>query len=120
MSDDAPVVPDDNNQSTARDVTCGVQRQRKGSHVTARFQKATHLMPGTTVLIFSQNFFRSARTLMGGDSLFMPTKQDSTPPENAELFAKKIGSASLYTHCTHLIGHHPIAFFSDISNIFCR
>jgi hypothetical protein len=33
------------------------------------------------------------RSLMG-DSLFMLTAQDSTPPENAELFAKKIDSVS--------------------------
>jgi hypothetical protein len=72
------------------------------------------------MLIFSQNFFRSARKLMGGDSLFMPTTQDLTPPENAELFAKKIGSASLYAHRTHLLSHHPTSFSSDISNIVCR
>jgi hypothetical protein len=34
--------------------------------------------------------------LMGGDSLFMLTTQDRTPPENAELFAKKIGPTSPY------------------------
>jgi hypothetical protein len=47
--------------------------------------------------------FRCPRRLMGGDSLFMLTPQDLTPPENAELFAKKIGSASPYTHPTPLI-----------------
>jgi hypothetical protein len=47
----------------------------------------------------------------------MLTTQDPTPPENAKLFAKKIGSASPYTHRTHLISHHPISFSSDISNI---
>jgi hypothetical protein len=64
-------------------------------------------MPSTTVLIFSQNFFRSARRLMGGDLLFMLTTQDLTPFENAELFAKKIGSALPYAHRPHLISHHP-------------
>jgi hypothetical protein len=77
-------------------------------------------MPSTTVLIFSQNFFRSTRSLMGGDSLFMLTTQDSTPPENAEPFAKKIGSVSPYTHRTHLISHHPTSFSSGISTIVCR
>jgi hypothetical protein len=62
------------------------------------------------VSIFSQNFFRSAHRLMGGDSLFMLTTQDPTPPENAELFAKKIGPVSPYTHCTHPISHHPASF----------
>jgi hypothetical protein len=46
------------------------------------------------VLIFSQNFFPSARRLLGEDLLSMLTRQDRTPPEDAELFAKKIGSAS--------------------------
>jgi hypothetical protein len=49
------------------------------------------------MLIFAQNFFGSARRLMGGNSLFMLTMQDPTPPDNAERFAKKIGSALLYT-----------------------
>jgi hypothetical protein len=57
---------------------------------------------------------------MGGDSLFMLTTQDPTPPENAEIFAKKIGSASPYTGRTDLISHHPTSFSSDISNIVCR
>jgi hypothetical protein len=70
--------------------------------------------------IFSQNFFRSARKLMGGDLLFMLTAQDRIPPENAELFAKKIGSASPPTHHTHLMSHHPTSFSSDISTIVCR
>jgi hypothetical protein len=76
-------------------------------------------MPSTTLLIFLQNFFRSARRLMGGDSLFILTTQDPTPSENAELLAKKSGSASRYTHPTHLISHHPTSFSSDISNIIC-
>jgi hypothetical protein len=50
----------------------------------------------------------------------MLTTQDSTPPENAELFAKKISSASPSTHRTHLISHHPTSFSSDISNIVRR
>jgi hypothetical protein len=50
----------------------------------------------------------------------MLTTQDPTPPENAEPFAKKIGSASPYTHRTHLISHHPIYFSSDRLNIVCR
>jgi hypothetical protein len=58
--------------------------------------------------------------LMGGDSSFMLTTQDAPPPENTELFATKIGSASPYTHRTHLISHHPTSFSSDISNIICR
>jgi hypothetical protein len=57
---------------------------------------------------------------MGGDSLFMLTKQDPTPPENAELFVKKIGSASPYTHRVHLISRHPTSFSSDISNFVCE
>jgi hypothetical protein len=83
-----------------------------------RFQKATHLMPSTTVLIFSQNFFHSARSLVGGDSLFMLAAQDLTPPEDAKLFAKKI--ASPYTHRTHLISHHQTFFSSEMSNFICR
>jgi hypothetical protein len=85
-----------------------------------RFQKVAHLMQNTTVLIFSQNFFRSARMLMGRDSLFMMTAQDRTPPENTELFAKKIDAASQYAHRTHLISQHPTFFSSDISSIVCR
>jgi hypothetical protein len=50
----------------------------------------------------------------------MLTTQDPTPPEKAELFAKKIGLASPYTHRTHLISHHPTSFSSDIWNIVCR
>jgi hypothetical protein len=38
----------------------------------------------------------------------------------AQLFAKKTGSASPYTHRTHLISHHPTSFSSDILNIVCR
>jgi hypothetical protein len=57
---------------------------------------------------------------MEGDSLFMLTTQDPIPPENAELFAKKIGSASPYTDRPHLIPHYPTSFSSDISNIVCR
>jgi hypothetical protein len=57
---------------------------------------------------------------MEGDLLFMMTTQDSTPPENTELLAKKIGSASPYTHRTDLISHHPTSFSSDISNTVCR
>jgi hypothetical protein len=53
---------------------------------------------------------------MGGDSFFMLT----APPENAEPSATKIGSASPYTHRTHLISHHPISFSSDVSNIVCK
>jgi hypothetical protein len=60
------------------------------------------------------------RRLMGGDSLFMVTTQDLTPPENAELYAKTIGSASPYTHRTHQFSHHPTSLSSDISNITCR
>jgi hypothetical protein len=62
----------------------------------------------------------STRNLMGGDSLFMLKTQDSTPPKNSKLFAKKIGSASLYNHRTHLISHHPASFSSNILNIVCR
>jgi hypothetical protein len=68
-----------------------------GFQLLDRLPKSTDLMPSTTVLIFSQNFFHSARRLMGGDSLFMLTAQGPTPPERPELFAKKIGSASPYT-----------------------
>jgi hypothetical protein len=50
----------------------------------------------------------------------MLTTQNPTPPENAEVFAKKIGSPSPYTHHTHLISHHPTSFSSDISNIVGR
>jgi hypothetical protein len=50
----------------------------------------------------------------------MLTTQDFTPPENAELFVKKIGSASPYTHRTHPILHHPTYFSSDMSNIVHR
>jgi hypothetical protein len=57
---------------------------------------------------------------MGGESLFMLTMQDRIPPENAELFTEKTGSASLYTHRTHLISHHPTSFSSNISNVVCR
>jgi hypothetical protein len=57
---------------------------------------------------------------MGGGLLFMLTTQDSRAPENAELFAKKIGSASPCTHRTHLISHYPTSCFSDISNIVWR
>jgi hypothetical protein len=85
-----------------------------------RFQKTTHLMPSTTMSVFSQNFFRSARRLMGGDYLFMLTAQDPTTLENAEIFVKKIVSALPYTHHAHLISHHPTSFSSDISNIVCR
>jgi hypothetical protein len=51
---------------------------------------------------------------MEGDSFFMLTMQDGTPPENAGLFAKTIASASLYTHRTHLISHHPTPVSSNI------
>jgi hypothetical protein len=78
-----------------------------GFHLLDGLPKGTHLMPSTTVLIFSRNFFPFARRLMGGDSLFVLTAQEPTPPENVERFAKKIGSASAYTHHTHLISHHP-------------
>jgi hypothetical protein len=50
----------------------------------------------------------------------MLTTQDATPPDNTELFAKKVGSASLYTHPTHLISYHPTSFSSDMSNIVRR
>jgi hypothetical protein len=50
----------------------------------------------------------------------MLTTQDPTLPENAELFANKIGPASPYTHRTHLTSHHSTSFSSDISNIACR
>jgi hypothetical protein len=89
-------------------------------HLLNALPKVTHLIPSALVLILSQNFFRSARRLMAGNSLFMLTTQDLTPPENAELFAQKISSASSYTHCTHLISHHPTSFPSDMSNIVCR
>jgi hypothetical protein len=72
------------------------------------------------VLIVSQNVFRSARRLMEAESLFMLTTQDPTSPENAELFPKRIGSTSPYTHHTHLIPHHPTSFSSDISNTVYR
>jgi hypothetical protein len=65
-------------------------------------------------------FFGSAGRLMGGDSSFMLTTQDPAPPENAEPFSKKIGSASPHTHHTFLISHHPISFSSDMSNAVCR
>jgi hypothetical protein len=87
---------------------------------STRFQKATHLIPSTTVFIFSYNFFRPARRLIGRDSLFMLTTQDPAPPENAEPCAKKIGSATPYTYRTHLVSHHPTSFSSDISKIVCR
>jgi hypothetical protein len=47
----------------------------------------------------------------------MLTTQDPTPSENAELSARKIGSASPYTHRTHLNSYHPIFLSSDILNI---
>jgi hypothetical protein len=72
------------------------------------------------MLIFPQNFFRSARRLMGVDSLFTLTTQGPTWPEKAELFAKKIGSASPYTHRAYLILRHPSSVSSGISNILCR
>jgi hypothetical protein len=50
----------------------------------------------------------------------MLTTQDPTLPENAELFAKKIGPASPYTNRTHLTSHHSTFFSSDISNSICR
>jgi hypothetical protein len=50
----------------------------------------------------------------------MLTTQDPIPPENVELCAKKIGSASSYAHRADLISHHPTSFSSDISNIVCR
>jgi hypothetical protein len=89
-------------------------------HLLDALPKGTYLMPSTARLIFSQNFFRSARRLMGGDSPFMLTAQDPTAPENPGRFAKKIGSASVYTHRTYLISHRPTSFSSDISNIVCR
>jgi hypothetical protein len=70
--------------------------------------------------MFSQNFFRAASMLMGGESLFMLTTQDRTPPGNAELFGTKIGSAPLYTHCIHMTSHHSTSFSSDMSNIVGR
>jgi hypothetical protein len=76
-------------------------------------------MPTTAVLIFSQNFFRSARRLMEADPFFMLTTQDRTSPENSDLFAKKVCSASPYAQRTHLISHHPTSLSSDISNIVC-
>jgi hypothetical protein len=57
---------------------------------------------------------------MEANPLFMLTTQDRTSPENSELFAKKICSASPYTQRTHLISHHPTFVSSDISNIVCR
>jgi hypothetical protein len=66
------------------------------------------------MLIFSHNFFRSARRSMGEDLLFTLTTQDRTPPENAELLVKKIVSASPHTDRAHLISHHPTSFFSDL------
>jgi hypothetical protein len=50
----------------------------------------------------------------------MLTTLDRTPPAHAELFAKRIGSASPYTHRTHLISQHPTSFSSDTSNIVYR
>jgi hypothetical protein len=91
-----------------------------GFHLLDALPKKIHLMLSITVLIFSQNFFRSARRLMGRDSLFMRTTQDHTPPENAEPFAEKISSASPYTHHIHLILHHPTSFSSDRLNILYR
>jgi hypothetical protein len=91
-----------------------------GCHLLDALPKGNTLMPSTTVIIFSLIFFRSARSLMGRDPLFMLTAQDRTPSENAELFAKKVGSASSCTHRTHLISHRPISFSSDTSNIVCR
>jgi hypothetical protein len=63
---------------------------------------------------------RSAHRLMGGESLFILTTQDSAPPDNAELFAKKIGSPSPYTYRTQLISHHPTSFSSEISDTVYR
>jgi hypothetical protein len=57
---------------------------------------------------------------MGGDSSFMLTTQDRTPAENPEIFARKIGPASPYTHRTHLIPHCLTSFSSDILNVVCR
>jgi hypothetical protein len=84
-----------------------------------RFQNATHLIPSTTVLIFSQSFFRSDHRLTGGDLLSMLTKQDPTPSQNGELFCEQNASASPYTQRTYLISHHPTSFSSDISNLVC-
>jgi hypothetical protein len=50
----------------------------------------------------------------------MLTTQDLTPPENAQIFAKKIGPASPYTQRTQLTSHHSTSFSSDLSNIVCR
>jgi hypothetical protein len=50
----------------------------------------------------------------------MLTTDDRILPENTELFAKKIGSASPNTDRAHLISHHPISFSSDMSNIVFR
>jgi hypothetical protein len=60
-----------------------------GFHLLDALPKATHLIPSTIMFLFSQNFFRSARRLMGGDTFFMLKTQDRTPPENAELLQRK-------------------------------
>jgi hypothetical protein len=91
-----------------------------GFHLLDALPKATHVMTSIAGLIFSQNFFRRTRRLMGGDSLFMLRTQNRIPPENAELFAKIIDSASPYTHRTHLILQHPTSFSSNISNVVFR
>jgi hypothetical protein len=67
-------------------------------------------MPSTAVLIFSQNLFRSTRRLMGGDSLFMLTTQDPTPPENTELFCKG-NRLRLAVHSPYSHGLAPSDFF---------
>jgi hypothetical protein len=47
----------------------------------------------------------------GEDLLFMLTTQYPTPPENSKPFAKKIGAASLYTHCMYSPDLAPSEFF---------
>jgi hypothetical protein len=51
---------------------------------------------------------------MGGDWLFMLTKQDPTPPENAELFVMKTGSASGTPPYSHYLTPYNFFLFGHI------
>jgi hypothetical protein len=82
----------------------------KGQHIYAEWYRANIL----TGLLLLRPQVDGNRLVVHGDN----TRPQ--PPENAELFAKKIGSASPYTHRTHLTSPHPTPFSSDISNILRR
>jgi hypothetical protein len=79
-----------------------------GFHLLDALPQGTCLILTTAALMFSQNFFRSDHRLMAGNSLFMLAPENPTTPEKAELFAKKIGSLSPYTHHIHMISHHQL------------